>query len=163
MMHTSLYFSRIEEERGSNNMESSSIFDQFPVTQGDDQEVVTFEGESQVSGGTDQTTAVDCQEEYCLEDEEGAAPGGAAAAEGRGDEAKPSLYSLLLKLIKQEEENTAFLKRIAVKPYEAQASIGLPLCQCNVILLFILSYSYHVHPFLSCRQGPLRYQGRQNG
>ncbi len=32
-------------------MESSSIFDQFPVTQGDD---------------TDQTAAVDWQEEHCL-------------------------------------------------------------------------------------------------
>ena len=52
---------------------------------------------------------MDCQEEYCLEDEEGAAPGGAAAAEGHGDEAKPSYYSPLLKLIKQEEENAAFL------------------------------------------------------
>ena len=72
-------------------MESSSIFDQFPVTQGDDQEVATFEGESQVSGDTDQTAAVDCQEEHCLGDEEGAAPGGAAAAEGRGEEAKPSV------------------------------------------------------------------------
>ena len=61
---------------------------------------------------------MDCQEEYCLEDEEGAALGGAAAAEGRRDEAKPipSYWSPLLKLIKQEEENAAFLKRIADKP-----------------------------------------------
>ena len=56
-----------------------------------DKDVEKGEGESQVSGGTDQTEAVVCQEEHCLGDEEGAAPGGAAAAEGRGDEAKPSL------------------------------------------------------------------------
>ena len=127
MMHTSLYFSRIEEERGSDNMESSSIFDQFPVTQSDDQEVATFEGESLVSGGTDQT-AVDCQEEHCLGDEEGAAPAaaGAAAAEGRGDKAKfnplssefavPYLNHCLKKLLKQTEEINAKADKMIDKP-----------------------------------------------
>ena len=57
-------------------MESSSIFDQIAVTQGDDQKVVTFEGMSQDSGATDQTAAF--KEEDCPEEEEGAAAEGAA-------------------------------------------------------------------------------------
>ncbi len=47
-MHTSIYFSRIEEDGAPDDMKSSSIFDQFPVTQTDDhQEIATVEEESQ--------------------------------------------------------------------------------------------------------------------
>ena len=104
MMHTSLYFSRIEEEGGSNNMESSSIFDQIAITQGDDQEVVTFEGMSQDSGVTDQTAAL--KEEDCPEDEEGAAAEGAAAVEA----IPPRLRQLMLDFHKQMDEFHASMK-----------------------------------------------------
>ena len=52
-------------------MESTSIFDQFPVTLGDSEEgeEVTAEWESQVSRATDQTAAG--QEEDCPEEEGG--------------------------------------------------------------------------------------------
>ena len=49
----------MEEEREPNEMEPSSIFDQFPVTLGDSEEIeeVTVEEESQVTRATDQTAA----------------------------------------------------------------------------------------------------------
>ena len=93
-MHTSLYFSRIEEEEGGQNeVESTSIFDQFPVTLGGNEEAdeVTAEGESQVSRATDQTAAG--KEEDCLEEEEGAAAVQDAAAEGRKDESRTNVLS----------------------------------------------------------------------
>ena len=67
MNYTNLHFSRVEEEGGQNEMESTSIFVQFPVTLGDNEEAdeVTVEGESQVSRATDQTAAG--QEEDCLQ------------------------------------------------------------------------------------------------
>ena len=71
MTHTSLYFSRVKEERVQNVMDSSSILDIFPVTIGDNEiaKEVTVEGQSQVSRTTDQTVAG--EEEDCLEEEEG--------------------------------------------------------------------------------------------
>ena len=75
-------------------MESTSIFEQFPVTIGDNEEAdeVTVEGESQVSRATDQTAAG--KEEDCLEEEEGAAAVQDAAAEGRKDESRTEGRSL---------------------------------------------------------------------
>ena len=108
MMHTSLYFSRIEdEEGGQDRMESSSIFDQFPVTLGDsEKDEVTVEGESKVSRATDQTAAG--KEEDCLEEEEGAAA--VQAAEGRKDESRTKEMSR-----NSEEQLSAQLSEIFQK------------------------------------------------
>ena len=43
MRHTSSYFSPMEEEREPNEMEPSSIFDQFPVTLGDSEDQVSHQ------------------------------------------------------------------------------------------------------------------------
>ena len=68
MIHTSLYFSRMEEERVENNVESSSIFDKLPVTLGDNEEAdKVTDGGSQVSRAMDQTAAGK-EEEDCLEE-----------------------------------------------------------------------------------------------
>ena len=76
LMHTSLYFSRIEEETQSRLVESSSITDHHPVTR--EEEPVL---ETEVSGEMDKTAAV--EEEDCPEDEEGAAAEGAAITQGQ--------------------------------------------------------------------------------
>ena len=69
MRHTSSYFSPMEEEREPNEMEPSSIFDQFPVTLGDSEDQVSH----QTAAG---------------EEEEGAAAEQATAAEGRRDDSR---------------------------------------------------------------------------
>ena len=86
---------------------------------------MTFEGKSQVSGDTDKT-AVDCQEEHCLGDEEGVAPGGAAAAEGRGDEAESSVVSHSGKLATYDDYERIIAKMQEISGLNKKIIASLP-------------------------------------
>ena len=143
MRHTSSYFSSMEEEKEPNEMEPSSIFDQFPVTLGDSEEIeeVTVEEESQVSRATDQTAAVEEEEGAAAAEQATAAAEQATAAEGRRDDSRTKVSTQIstpenqteagairiLQIIRQDLRQTQDIIRCQTEDHK------LPFSQFNPI------------------------------